>query len=496
MRIADAIADAALLGSHPAYRDGLESFRAWLAIHAAIHGDPLDDFGRGAFERFAGRPYAPPAGGWSTVAILSPRRCGKSLFASTQVAWSAVRPGPRNTWAVLVGADRAGVQKSLLTTVSDFFDPDASPLLARSVVSRTAEGIELDSGCSIAVWPTRPAACRGIAARIAIVDEADFTSTEGGEDKTRAMVAALRPTLATVAGSKLILISSPGRVGSFFHRLISLHGQDDPHTLILRLDASVNSTLPADYFEAMKRLDPVAYRAEVLGEYVESDSGLFDHQAIGNCVVSGRGDIPADAIEGRVACAVDAATGARNGDSFAAVLGYREQDRVVVAAARRWAPAFDPRAVVGEIAALCREYGVRRVVGDRFGSNLIRSLFQDAGLVFEQSPASTSDALLDLAPAFSAGALELPDPSASSFAADLVDDLRAVVRRAGGGRDRADAPRNSRGHCDLASALGVLYAALPRERRKRVIGAPQRVRIAPVPAWSPLGVTDRIAYGF
>lgn len=182
-------------------------------------------------------------------------------------------------------------------------------------------------------------------------------------------------------------------------------------------------------------------------------------------------------------CAVDAATGARNGDSFAAVWVYREKDRVVVAAARRWAPPFDPRAVVGEIAATCREYGVRRVVGDRFGSNLIRSLFQDAGLIFEAAPATTSDALLDLAPAFSAGALELPDPSASSVAADLVDDLRAVVRRAGGGRDRADAPRNSRGHCDPASALAVLFAALPRAKRKRSFGPPIRVKIAP-PIWS------------
>src|SRR5262245_34983516 len=122
MRIGSAIADRALLGGHPSYREGLDTFRSWLVVHSAINGEELDDFGRAAFERFAGRPYDPPPNGWSTVAILSPRRCGKSLFASTQVAWSAVRPGQRNTWAVLVGADRAGVQKSLLATVGDFFE--------------------------------------------------------------------------------------------------------------------------------------------------------------------------------------------------------------------------------------------------------------------------------------------------------------------------------------------------------------------------------------
>lgn len=454
-----------LLGSTPAYKAGLATFGAWLVVHAAIHGEPLDAAGRAVFEQFAGRPYDPPAGGWSTVAILSPRRCGKSLFAATQVALAAARPGPRNTWAVLVGSDRAGAQKSLLSTVGELFE-EGTPL-SSTVVNRTADTIDLSTGCSIAVWPTRPAACRGIAARIAIIDEADFTSTDGGEDKTRAMVAALRPTMATVPNAKLVLISSPGRVGSFFHRLTQQHGQADQHALVLRLDTSVNPLLPADYFDAMKALDPVAYRAEVLGEYVESDSGLFDHAAVSACVVSGRADLPASASDARVVCAVDAASGTRNGDSFAAVWGYREGDRVVVACSRRWPAPFDPRAVVGEIAALCREYGARRVVGDRFGAELIASMFREAGLEFAYAEQSTSDALLDLAPAFSTGALELPDPSVSTVAADLVDDLRAVVRRAGGGRDRADAPRNNRGHCDLASALAGLFNALPKPKERK-----------------------------
>jgi phage terminase large subunit-like protein len=463
------VKDRNLLGAHPAYREGLDSFGLWLTIHAAIAGEPLDEAGREAFERFAGRPYDPPPSGWSTVVILSPRRCGKSLFAATQVAAAGFRPGQRNTWCVLVGQDRAGATKSLLATVSDFFDESNGGLLHQTVVNRTAETIELSSGASIAVWPSRPAAVRGIAARIAIIDEADFTSTEGGEDKTRQLVAAIRPAMATVPNSRLILISSPGRVGSFFHRLVSeSYGKADPHCLVLKLTTDVNPQLTSDYFEAMRTLDPVAYRAEVLGEYVESDGGLYDHQAISNCIVSGRGDIDPAAVESeRIVCAVDPASGARNGDSFAAVLGYRDKHgRIVVVATRRWPAPFDPKSVVGEVADLCRSYGVRRCVGDRFGSNLIASLFQDAGLEYKPSETNTSDALLELAPAFGTGAIELPDPSVSTVAADLRDDLRAIVRRAGGGRDRADAPRNSRGHCDVASALAVLFAALPKVKPK------------------------------
>jgi hypothetical protein len=474
--------DRRLLGAHPAYTNGLSSFSSWLVVHKAISGEQLDEQERAVFERIAGQPYEPRP--WSTVAILSPRRCGKSLFASTVVAHSAYRPGPRNTWAVLVGADRAGAQKALLNTVTDFFSEENGGLLHQLVTNRTAETIELSSGCGIATWPTRPAAARGIAARVAIIDEADFTSEAGGEDKTRAMVAALRPALAGVPNSRLILISSPGRVGSFFHRLIAdFWGRPDPHTLVLKLDTSANPNLTADYFDAMRTLDPVAYRAEVLGEYVEVDGGLFDLQAVARCTVSGRGDIPPEALSDRaVVCAVDAATGARNGDSFAACWGYREGDRVVVAAVRRWSPPFDPRAVVGEIATLSKRYGTRRAVGDRFGSNLIASLFRDAGMNYEPSTVSTSDALLELAPAFATGSVELPDPVASSVADDLRQDLAGVVRRAGGGKDRADLPRNSRGHCDTAASLGVLFAALPKAKPRPRLGRITSLRVGPRPS--------------
>jgi hypothetical protein len=272
------------------------------------------------------------------------------------------------------------------------------------------------------------------------------------------------------------LISSPGRVGSFFHGLITEgYGKDDPDTLVLKLDASVNpALLESDYFRSMQSLDPAAYRAECLGEYVESEGGLYDHAALTACVVSGRGDIPPEAVASeRLVCAVDPSSGARNGDSFAACLGYRDKGgRVVVVASRRWAAPFDPRAVVGEVESLCKAYGVRRCVGDRFGSNLIASLFREAGLEYQPAETNTSDALLELGPAFSTGAIELPDPSVSTVASDLRDDLRAIVRRAGGGRDRADAPRNSRGHCDLAAALSVLFAALPKQKPKPRMVAP------------------------
>jgi hypothetical protein len=187
-------------------------------------------------------------------------------------------------------------------------------------------------------------------------------------------------------------------------------------------------------------------------------------------------------VTGRITCAVDPAAGSKGGDSFAAVWGVQAGGRIVIAAARRYGAPFDPAAVVSDIAGVCRGYRVRRVVGDRFGGNLVAQLFRNEGLDYEVSPSVAGDALLDLVGTINSGGVELPDPECSRTAAELADDLRSIVRRPGGGRDRADAPRTSRGHADLASALAVLAAALPRKRTRPFLAVPQLVSMPkPVP---------------
>ena len=483
MDIAAALAHPEFLGRHPAYAQGLGTFAKWIAIHKAVNGDPLTNIEREFFTLVTGREYDPPDGGWSTIAILSPRRCGKSLFAATQAVYAAVRPGQRNTWAALLAQGRAEAQRSLLSEVSSFFDGQG--LLPSMVVNRTAETIVLEGGCTIGVLPgSRPQTIRGLGCRILVGDEIDFVGEPGGEDKARQIIAAARPTIATVPGAKLVLISSPGRVGSAFHRIVTdFYGRPDPHTLVLKLDTSVNPVLHANeaYRESMRALDPLAYEAEVLGRYVEGDATLFDSSVIARCVVSGRGDIPPEAVTGRVVAGIDSAAGSKGGDSFGCVLGTQENGRLVVVAMRRFAAPFDPAVVVREIASLCRSYRCRRVVGDRFGGNLVAQLFRNEGLTYEVSPSVAGDALLDLVGVINTGAVELQDPEFSRCGAELVEDLRSIVRRPGGGRDQADAPRTARGHADLASAFAVLAAALPRKRTRPTLAQPQVIH-APYPS--------------
>jgi phage terminase large subunit-like protein len=472
------VADRELLGAHPAYASGLDTFRLWLYVHDIIEGNELDAEGLAFFQQISGRAaYNPPAGGWQTIVMVAPRQIGKSLAASTLVAWYAVKPGPRGSYAILAAQSFTGASRSLLSTAKEFF---RQGLLAREVVSELSDSITLAGGCTVAVWPTKPAALRGVRARVVIVDEADFLGSDNGTDVTRAMIQAARPTTATTGG-KLILISSPNRWGSTFHKLfLSAFGVDDPHTLALRLPLSMNPTLPESYIEGSRAGDPVAAAQELDALWLEeSERALYDAASLQSCVVPGRVEIPPALCRGRLWAFADPAAGAKVGDDhFALAIGFRsEAGRCVVAALRRWAPKFEAPAVVADAARLLKSYGLRSCRADSYGAGLLDAMFKAEGVALERSGRPSSDLYLDAASAF-AGLVELPDPALSDVAADALADLRAIVRKPGGERDRAEAPRISgRGHCDLGNAIAGLVATMPQRKEKPTLARPQTVRL-------------------
>lgn len=473
MNILDALRHEHLFGALPAFRD-LATWSRWLIVLSAFYGLPLDADQQELFCKFTGRTaYNPPPTGWKTLALCTGRQAGKSRVAATVAAWEAGTRDGAGEYAVILAQDRTAATRALMSYACEPFEAQGC-LFNEAFVSRTQDTLSLNTGATLAVYPCRPASVRGIRARVVVLDELDFMSSPDGRDVGREVLTAARPCLATTGG-RLVVLSSPGRVGSAFHRLVTDNwGRDDSDVLVIRASApELNPTLGADYLKSMA-LDPGAYRSEVAGEWVEGESQLFDSAALEACVVSGRVELPPEVCRGVVAF-VDPAAGNRGGDRFALALGYRDGARVVVAALRAWSPPFSPAGVVAEVAALCRAYGVREVVGDRFAGNVLAEQVRAAGLIYKTAPASASDLYMDLLPVVSAGGVEFPDPTCSKAAAELLADFRAIVRRPGGaGRDRAEAPRGSgrAGHADLGNAVAGLVAALPAKRPGvRVTGA-------------------------
>lgn len=455
LSIVDALGDRNLFGGLAAFRE-LSSWRQWLALLRAVYGLPLDSADADLFRRHTGRSkYDPPPGGYPEVVCVVGRQSGKTRVAATIAAFEAVladqEPDRTELYAVLVAQDHRAALRSVFGYVRAPFEN--VPVLNRSVAEVRSDTLRLRSGVTIAAYPCRPAAVRGLRAKVAVVDELAFFTATDGRPTDVEMLRALRPALATTGG-KLVILSSPyGQAGALWDLHRRHYGRDGSTTLVWQADApSMNPTLPADYLERMREDDPEAYRSEVLGEFRTGVSSLFDPAALDACVVPERRELPPR--EGvRYRAFVDPSGGSR--DAFTAAVAHREGERVVIDCVRAWAAPFNPSGVVEECAALLKDYRISKVTGDRYAGEWPREQFRARGITYRTAALDRSGLYLELLPRVNAGTIELLDD------AKLLRELRGLERRRGGaGRDRIDHRPGE--HDDRANAVAGVIAQLKR----------------------------------
>lgn len=458
--------DQNLLGRMPHMRRA-ETQRAWDVALKALYGLPLDDADLDVFRRHTGRS-GPRPGGYAAAANITGRQSGKTLTAGDIVTFEAAT-APRDgsadgAYAVLVAQDMRGAMRAAFRTVCANFD--RVPMLARMVTGRTADSLALDNGVTIAVYPCRPAAVRGIRALVAVADELAFYRGSDGNPTDTEMLRALRPALATTGG-KLIVLSSPyGQSGALWDLHRQHHGRDESSTLTWQATApEMNPTLPADYLRRMEEEDPDAYRSEVLGEFRAGLSTLLDPAAIEACVAD-RAELPRrDGVEH--VCFADFSGGMR--DAAAAATAFRDGERVVVSAVRGWPAPHNVEQVVGEVVAFARSYGCHRIVADRYAAEFPRRAAERHGATLAVSELDRSALYLELVPRVLSGGVELPNDPAT------LRELRGLERRRGyAGRDRVD--HRPGAHDDRANALaGAVHLAGGWQRGRLVLRPPSGV---------------------
>jgi hypothetical protein len=358
-------------------------------------------------------------------------------------------PDRTELYAVLVAQDHRAALLTLFGYARAPFENVA--VLARSISEIRSDTIRLRSGVTLAAYPCRPAAVRGLRARVAVVDELAFFTATDGRPTDVEMLRALRPALATTGG-KLIVLSSPyGQSGALWELHRRHFGRDDSSILLWQASApEMNPSLPADYLARMREDDPEAHRSEVLGEFRAGVATFLDPDALEVCVVPDRRELPPS--EGvSYQAFVDPSGGSR--DAFALAIAHAADDRVVLDVVRAWAPPFNPSGVVEEAAEVLRPYGVYEVVGDRYAGEWPREQFRRCGIEYRVGELDRSRLYLELLPRVHAGTVELPhDPA-------LLRELRGLERRRGpAGRDRVDHRPGE--HDDRANAVaGVVQLA-------------------------------------
>lgn len=457
MNVVEALQDPALLGALPAFQD-LATWRPWLAFLRAVYGLPMDEADLELFRRHTGR-QDPRPGGYPEAVVIVGVRSGKSRIAAavaTVEALAAAQRGERGVYVPLIAQDLRGAQRTLFGYVREAFEV---PLLRGEMGQETTERLVVGGRVTVAVYPCRAAAVRGITAVVAVVDELAHFITTDGRPTDLEVLRAVRTRLATTGGKLLILSSPYAQAGALWELRRRHYGREDSPTLVwAAASAEMNPSLSPEVLARMAEEDPEAYRSEILGEFRSGLTTLLDPEAIEACVDTDAPKERAPEDRHRYVSFVDAASGSGK-DAFTVAVAHPDGERAVLDVVRAWKPPFNPSGVIQEAAELLKRYRLSRTSGDRYAPGFVSEGFRSHGVTYEPSERDRSTIYLELLPAVNAERVVLlNDP-------DLLRELRGLERRRGTtGRDRVDHRPGS--HDDLAnSAAGALVLAEPRRRR-------------------------------
>jgi hypothetical protein len=437
-----------------AFRD-VDSWRAWQTVLRAIFALPMSEADVALYQACTGRQTPPTTPAREAFLIIG-RRGGKSFITAYIAVWLATKsyeaclaPGEKATVA-LIAADRQQARVLFRYVVGLF---EAVPMLRGLVERQTASAIELSNRVVLEVHICSYRSVRGYAFAVVIADEAAFWRDEASATPDVEVLNAVRPGLATIPGSLLLVISSPyARRGVLWNAYKEHFGKDGDPVLVWRAPSRVmNPTVPEHVIETALAADEPAARAEYFAEFRRDLEAFVAREIVDACTVPGRHELPPMADTSYVGF-VDPSGG--SADAFTLAIAHREGDRVVLDVLRERKPPFSPSAVVREFAALLKAYRLASVSGDRYAGEWPREQFRAHGVEYVPATSTKSDLYVALLPALNSHRVELLNLPR------LHSQLCGLERRtARGGKDSID--HGPGGHDDVANAVaGVVTLAL------------------------------------
>jgi len=428
-----------------------DSWAPWRAVAKSLEGQPLTRDEQACFEQCTGRtrPLTERPG---EGVLIKGRRAGGTRFAGAAADQAALQPyrlAPGEQAVIGIAAsDKEQARVALNYATAPFQREDLRGLVAkrsgwaalRELVTReTRWGLDLKTGATIEVRTARFGSVRGRTYALAIADEAAFWQSEDGSNPASEVLAAIRPGLATLGGQLLVITTPFTKSGPVWDSFLRYYGKDDPRVLIWKAPSRVmNPLLPEALVQDALERDPDSARSEWLAEFRDDLSALVTDEALRAVIDAGR-QILEPHSDHRYLGFVDVATGSGQ-DSMTMAIAHLELRAglplAVVDGVEEVRPPFDPRAVVQEMAAIAREYGLEWVYGDGFAKGWTGALFEPAGLRYEVSPLTKSEIYLSALSLINSRMVQLPDEPR------LVAQIAGLQRRPGAaGREFVDHAR-------------------------------------------------------
>jgi hypothetical protein len=266
-------------------------------------------------------------------------------------------------------------------------------------------------------------------------------------------------------GAQVISIGSPwAPFGPIYERVQERWGKPGADLVVIRAPATSMNPVhwtPARVAELRER-DPQVYRTDVLGEFADPETSLFSSTELDRVTRKGPVELEREDNHTYVATMDPATRG--NAWTFVVATKKRIGDtmrlRTVVVRAHQWigsklAP-LSPDAVLKEIAAICKGYGVDVVTSDQYSSEALRDIAYRHGIALQVETITAArkvELYQELQTHVAEEDLELPpDPVVRS-------DLMSVRKRVTQNGISIELPRTSDGrHADYAPALALVFA--------------------------------------
>lgn len=334
---------------------------------------------------------------------------------------------------------------------------ERAKMLGQMVERETAEAFDLTNTVTIEVMTASHRTIRGYSIAACLGDEVAFWPVETAVASDEDILAAVRPAMATIPGSKLICASSPyARRGALWNAYRKFYGQPDPSVLVWQAATRVmNSTVPQSFIDRQFELDPVSAEAEYNAQFRSDIKSYIDRSAIEAVVAPGRHEL-APSRRFQYFGFTDPSGGGQ--DSYCLAIAHLEGATIVLDCLREIRPPLDPAIATNELAKAAASYGLNTVTGDRYGGQWPAEQWRAHGMTYKFSERSKSDLYGELLPLINAGKIELLDNG------QLVNQLAALERRTvrGSGRDTIDHPVGPNIHDDVANVLAGVCASATR----------------------------------
>ena len=452
--ILEALDDPALFRPH--FRG--DTWKPWRAFLAALFGLPMDDDAATLYQHHTGRTEA-PAAAFKETALVIGRRGGKSRVLALVAVYLAtffdyapyLAPGEVATIAI-IAADRRQARSIFRFTLGLL---RAVPMLAGLIEDETAETITLKNRVTIEIATASFRVTRGYTFAAVLADEVAFWRSDDSANPDQEIIAALRPGLATIPSSVLLLASSPYRKRGVLYSAFTKHfGQDAARVLVWRgTTLEMNPGLDPAIVEEAYADDAEAASAEYGAEFRSDISDFIPRDVINACTVMGRFELPP--VHGRNYVAFIDPSGGTGADSMTLAIAHRDGDKCILDAVREVRPPFSPEAVTIDFAAVLKTFGISRVTGDRYAGEWPRERLRTHGIQYELSEQPRSDLYRDVLPLLNSGRVELLNLPR------LASQFCGLERRTSrSGRDSIDHAPGA--HDDIANVVaGALLMAKP-----------------------------------